>query len=205
MGRPSKFDREEAVRTAMNAFWSKGYYANSVKALSEILGITRSSFYNAFESRRSIFEEALALYNQEAPDKALSTHEDGSRVIPLLIEMFEHICRVRSKDPAGRGCLVVNCLAEVGRSSSEIDDILEAKVEAGISAFEALLKRAVKQGEIPRSTNIQQKALALQNLLLGINLLAKVVTDEKALLSVANETLAGLNLNVVQEPSATSK
>ena len=52
MARPSKFDRKEAVELAMNEIWRDGYEANSVKALSEKLGITRSSFYNAFSSRR---------------------------------------------------------------------------------------------------------------------------------------------------------
>lgn len=52
------------------AFWRDGYQANSVKALSERLGITRSSFYNAFESREAMFMEAFERYLERSPDRA---------------------------------------------------------------------------------------------------------------------------------------
>ena len=72
MARPSKFDRDEAIETAMEAFWRAGYQACSVRALSERLGITRSSFYNAFGSREALFREALARYGDQAPDQAFA-------------------------------------------------------------------------------------------------------------------------------------
>ncbi|KPH83146.1 TetR/AcrR family transcriptional regulator, partial [Bosea vaviloviae] len=69
-GRPSQFDRDAALEAALMAFWRDGYQANSVKALSERLGITRSSFYNAFESREAMFMEALERYLERSPDRA---------------------------------------------------------------------------------------------------------------------------------------
>ncbi len=54
MGRPSKFDREAAIDKVMQEVWRNGFERASVKALSERLGITRSSFYNAFDSREAL-------------------------------------------------------------------------------------------------------------------------------------------------------
>jgi TetR/AcrR family transcriptional regulator, transcriptional repressor for nem operon len=204
MGRPISFDRDEAVRTAMNEFWSDGYNANSVKALSETLGITRSSFYNTFDSRRSIFEEALELYARESPDSVLAKADDNTPIIPLLNRLFKEVCRVRSSDPDARGCMAVNCLAETGGANPEIEDMLEAKFEAGIDMFEKLLRIAAKRGEIPRSTNFRKKALALKTLLIGLNLLSKVVRDEKELMSVVSQTLSGLGLSAARRRHAKS-
>jgi TetR/AcrR family transcriptional regulator, transcriptional repressor for nem operon len=195
MGRPISFDRDEAVRIAMNEFWADGYNANSVKALSETLGITRSSFYNAFESRRAIFEEALERYSRESPDHVLAKAGDNTPILPLLNRLFKEVCRVRARDPEARGCMAVNCLAETGGANQEIDDLLETKFEAGIDMFERLLRIAAKRGEIPRSTNFRKKALALKALLVGLNMLAKVVRDEKELMSIVSQTLPGLGLS----------
>jgi AcrR family transcriptional regulator len=39
MGRNPKFSREEALRTAMIAFWTKGYRRTSMRNLAEQLGV----------------------------------------------------------------------------------------------------------------------------------------------------------------------
>ena len=62
MGRPTSFNRDEAIETVMQEMWRNGYEANTVKALSERLGITRSSYYNAFGSREALFKLALEKY-----------------------------------------------------------------------------------------------------------------------------------------------
>jgi TetR/AcrR family transcriptional regulator, transcriptional repressor for nem operon len=195
MGRPISFDRDEAVRIAMYEFWDHGYNATSAKALSEALGITRSSFYNAFESRRSIFEEALALYKSEAPDRALDAVDVNAPVLPLLNAMFKEVCRILCEDGDARGCMTVNCLAESSGRNPEIDGLLVSLTEASIDRFADLLRVAAKRGEIPRKTNCRKKALALQTLLTGINLMSKVVRDEKELMSVVSQTLSGLGLS----------
>ncbi len=195
MGRPISFDRDEAVRIAMYEFWDHGYNATSAKALSEALGITRSSFYNAFESRRSIFEEALELYKSEAPDRALDAVDVNAPVLPLLNTMLKEVCRILCGDRDARGCMVVNCLAETNSRNPEIDAILTSLTEASIDRFADLLRVAAKRGEIPRKTNFRKKALALQTLLTGINLMSKVVRDEKELMSVVSQTLSGLGLS----------
>ncbi|HHL20983.1 MAG TPA: TetR/AcrR family transcriptional regulator, partial [Aliiroseovarius sp.] len=69
MGRPSKFDREAAIDKVMQEVWRNGFERASVKALSERLGITRSSFYNAFDSREALFEKVLARYFAQSPDR----------------------------------------------------------------------------------------------------------------------------------------
>ncbi len=37
VGRPSQFDREEALEKAMEAFWAKGYQATSVQDLLDAM------------------------------------------------------------------------------------------------------------------------------------------------------------------------
>jgi len=194
MARPSKFNRDEAVEFVMNEIWRNGYEASSVKALSEKLGITRSSFYNAFGSREELFREALVLYFGQSPDKALATATPGMPIKKLLTNTFRQACKTRAADPEGRGCMAINSVTELCNVHEDLGPLLTKAVLGSISRIEQLLTWAVAQGEIDADIDLHAKALALQNLLIGLNVMCKVVSDEDELWTTAKTTLAGLDL-----------
>ncbi|PIW27607.1 MAG: hypothetical protein COW30_09945 [Rhodospirillales bacterium CG15_BIG_FIL_POST_REV_8_21_14_020_66_15] len=194
MGRPAKFDRDIALESVMNEFWRNGYKACSVKAISEHLGITRSSFYNTFKSREDLFRECLGLYAGRAPDRFLSDVTPETPVLPLLASVFHGVCRARAADPEARGCLVVNSMAELIGVDADLGPILEGMARRGRDRFRALLRQAVKNGEIADADDMDETALALQSLLIGINVMSKVERSEKRLWGMARRTLEGWNL-----------
>jgi TetR/AcrR family transcriptional repressor of nem operon len=194
MGRPAKFDREKAVEIAMNEIWEHGYEACSVKALSEKLGITRSSFYNAFESREALFDEVIALYASQSPDHVLEEAGVGDRILPMITNLFREVCRVRTTERIGQGCMVVNSVTELVGQDEVVGPRLEEALKARIDTLQQLLGQAADQGELNSRRGLREKALALQNLLLGINVLSKVIHSEEELWAVAKTTLIGLEL-----------
>ncbi len=194
MARPSKFDRDVAVEIAMKEIWRHGYESTSVKALSEKLGITRSSFYNAFGNREALFIEALQLYAGRSPDILLADETPGSSVKKIITETFRTICKVRAYDPEIRGCLAVKSIAELSNTHCELGEIMKQAVTGNAARIENLLKRGVRQKEISPGVDIRALALALQNLLFGINVLSQVVDEEKELWKTAELTLKGLDL-----------
>lgn len=64
MGRPRRFDRDEAIQQALYLFWQHGYEATSLAQLKANIGggITAPSFYAAFGSKEALFREAVACY-----------------------------------------------------------------------------------------------------------------------------------------------
>ncbi|WP_341711820.1 TetR/AcrR family transcriptional regulator [Erythrobacter sp.] len=190
-GRPAKFDRDDAVDIALQAFWSEGYQANSVKALSERLGITRSSFYNAFESQEALFLEALERYLAGAPDRTLAqVPEDGS-ICALLTRTFRAVCDALEQDGAGKGCLLVNSVGALCLGGEGLGLIVAELVIERVERLEALLCAAAQRGELDEMTDVKALALALKTQLLGLNLMAKVVKDKSALWPAARTMLAG--------------
>ncbi len=194
MGRPSKFDRQEALEVVMNEIWKYGFEPCSVKAISEKLGITRSSFYNAFKSREALFLEVLDLYFSQSPDRVLTEIKPEDHVLPILTKLFKEVCRVRAADQDARGCMVVNCVAEMVGVDETIGPVLESAVVHTAQTLERLLQQAVCNGELKDANDIEEKALALQNLLIGLNVMAKVVRSEKKLWAATKHTLKGLGL-----------
>lgn len=194
MGRPRKFDREAAIEAAMNEIWRNGMEASSVKALSERLGISRSSFYNTFGSREGMFREALSLYFSRTPDRVLADIGPDANVLQVLTGMFREVCRVRATDPEAKGCMAINCVAELVGVDETLGPVLENAVLESLDRLERLLRQAAANGEIEEAGDLRDKALALQNLLIGLSLMSKVVRSEEDLWATAKQTLEGLGL-----------
>ncbi|MCI4665830.1 MAG: TetR family transcriptional regulator [Neomegalonema sp.] len=194
MARPSSFDKNDAIETAMNEIWRLGYDATSVKAMSERLGITRSSYYNAFGARETLYRAAIEKYCAQSPDRALSEPIDDRTVQQLISTIFRGACRVRAADPENRGCMLVKGLAELVSVHEELGPFIEQLFLGSIERLEALMQEAVAKGELPPETNPRTLALATQSALMGLNLLCKLVRTETELWAVAQTTLRGLGL-----------
>lgn len=111
MGRTQNFDRDTVVRAARSLFWSSGYESASIPELEQVTGLSRSSIYHAFGSKRGLFGAAVQSYLDEvirprlrplqaeivAPD-AIITYLTGLR------GAFEALDSM----PATHGCLLLN-------------------------------------------------------------------------------------------------
>ena len=195
MARPSKFDRDEAVDIAMEAFWRTGYEACSVKALSERLGITRSSFYNAFGSREALFREALARYGEHAPNKAFAcARVKPGEVRRLITETFRDICQARAADPDAKGCFAIKSVTELCSRDEALGPILTDIVRENVTQLEQLLAFGKETGELPGSLDPHATALALKTVLVGLNVICKVIREEEELWLSARTALKALDL-----------
>lgn len=193
MARPMKFDREEAIRIATEAIRSDGYEHSSVKALSERLGISRSSFYNTFGTREALFAEVIDRYAPTAPDAPLYGEVKGP-ILPLIERVVRAICHVRTEDAGGKGCIIVNSIAELCPAPEGPAPLLADLAARSTQRIEDLLTMAREGGEIAGDANVHALALALQNLMIGLNVISKVVRSEAELWLLAETTLKGLGL-----------
>src|ERR1700721_991383 len=62
MARPKEFDRDRALKKAMDVFWQQGYEATSTDDLVRAIGIGRQSMYDTFGDKHQLYVEALRLY-----------------------------------------------------------------------------------------------------------------------------------------------
>ncbi len=63
-GRPRAFDRDDALRRAMEVFWQRGYEGASISDLTAAMGINSPSLYAAFRCKEQLLREAVAHYNE---------------------------------------------------------------------------------------------------------------------------------------------
>ncbi len=193
MGRHKEFNRDEAVTTVMNEMWEHGYEACSAKALSEKLGITRSSFYNAFGSREKLFEEIIQNYNGPKTNRDWFLINETSSVLKSISQTLQRFCRARVNDPAARGCLFINSITELVSKNDQLDPVVKDNFSTNVAYLESILTVALERGEIEKC-DLRIKALALQSVLISLNVLSKVVRDEDELWATTKHSLQALGV-----------
>jgi TetR/AcrR family transcriptional repressor of nem operon len=65
MARQKEFDRDDALRSAMQVFREQGFGSTTTNELRHAMGIGRQSFYDTFKGKKEIYAEVLRLYTNE--------------------------------------------------------------------------------------------------------------------------------------------
>jgi len=194
-GRPRQFNREEAVRLAVNEFWRHGFNDVSVKGLCEKMQITRSSFYHSFGNLNSLYEEALNFYLRSGPSRCFQDNSESS-ALEDIHKFFALLCKLRAADKEHRGCLVINSLTQMNGMDEQQKLNLTERINSSIAGFETLVRRASEQQEIKPPHSITTLAMSLQTLAIGLNTLSTVVYDEQQLRDIYLTSLNGIGLSL---------
>ncbi len=188
MGRPTKFNRDDAIEIAMNVFWAKGYEPTSVSDLASAMSITRSSFYNSFLNRDAMFAEALARYESDDIDLPLTSDLPGMPAGDTLHIFFNSICEKLAADPMARGCMIINCLVQSSEDKPAPRRV-RAFTDRKRTQFITRIEQAKAEGAIDPATDTKILATSLLTFLVGINIIGKTIRDVGTLKATARQFL----------------
>ncbi len=73
MARHKEFDRDTALKAAIDVFSEHGYEGTSTDALLAAMKISRQSMYDTFGDKRSLYLEALKRYNIDSVRRSSPT------------------------------------------------------------------------------------------------------------------------------------
>lgn len=121
MARPRGFDLARAVGLAKEEFWDRGFEATGVSDLEGATGLNRSSLYQAFGSKRSMFEAALDLYILEFVNPRIAPMERSGAGLPEVKRFFNGLGVFFEQPAAQRGCLWVNSIGELSGRGDDVD------------------------------------------------------------------------------------
>ncbi|MDJ0461785.1 TetR/AcrR family transcriptional regulator [Streptomyces sp. H27-C3] len=193
MARPRKFDEEQAVDAAMEAFWAAGYEATSTQDLCEATGLGRSSIYNTFKSKRDLFDRALARYMEFKNAELTALMESDLPVREKLRTQLQLVIDEefgRGRD--GRGCLVVNTAVEAATREQGLKEDLARDYGVRLSVIRAAIESGQRDGDIARDKD----ALALAHFVIatvaGLRVSARVTSERSTLESIADAALSAL-------------
>jgi TetR/AcrR family transcriptional repressor of nem operon len=192
--RPKQFNNEKALHEAMRIFWRKGYDGTSLPDLLLSMNLNRSSLYNAFQDKQTLFHQTLTYYQEtigaskrEALTGAHSA-EEGIR------QYFYRLIEIALSDQLPGGCFFTN----VATSLETADEHTRQRVKESLKSLEELfydvLFRGQQKGEIDPNTDIRKKASLLLGLSQGINVLSRVYKEIDLFENMINAALEGVSI-----------
>ncbi len=189
MPRSEEFNREHAVRRAMNVFWEKGYNGTSMQDLVDATGLNRSSIYNSFGSKHELYKTTLEFYQKESGGlfhKALLNAKNPFEAIRLVFESF--LPEILSEG-GDRGCYAMNCKSELGNQEGDIRKWLLANQENTLNIFSGLIKEGQEQGVINTKEDSKTYAYYIFNAFQGFRMTGILIKDRTVLQRIINNTL----------------
>jgi AcrR family transcriptional regulator len=143
MARPRSFDADAVIDAAVDDFWSSTYSATSTEDLCHSTGLSRSSLYNSFGSKRDVYLSALHRYAgiKQEQRAALMQSDVDSRT--LLAQVISASLEAQWSDPDRRACFGINASLDVGVTDPEIAELLEANARS----FDDFLTQVIARGQ----------------------------------------------------------
>mgnify|MGYP000547672701 CR=1 FL=1 len=89
---------------------------------------------------------------------------------------------------------MVNSVSELVGVNQKLGPLITNALISSINCIEALLKSSINQGELAKGTDTRALALALENTLIGVNTMSKVITSEQELWESTKSILLALKV-----------
>lgn len=164
-GRPASFEREAAVRTALDLFWARGYEGVSIADLTAAIGVAPPSLYHAFGSKAGLFEEVVTLYQRGEAGLDLEKLAGAATLNEWARGLLEAAAENVTK--SGRACLISSGMIVSHPDNREVAQTLADRRVAFRQAIEKNLRRWLP------AADTQELARYLATVLQGLSIQAR--------------------------------
>ena len=194
MGRPRSFDEATVLDAALACFWASGYEATSVRDLTEAMGISGPSLYNAFGDKRELYAEALEHYCRTRTHPLLERIEQQHEGVAAIVAFFAEIVERSLADRERKGCFLVNSALEVAPH----DKMMSKVVLAHLDAIKGFLKRQLQSAQASSEADLvadpNGSADHLLSVLLGMRVLARSRPERELLARTIGSALVAVGI-----------
>lgn len=129
LGRPKKFNREEALIAALNVFWMKGYDGASMRDLTSAMGIKGPSLYAEFGDKQSLYHLAIDNYMSNDACEPLVAFETEPDIEKAVIAFMNAVVDYATSQPNGvRGCFLASCVVTNAGQMEGVEERLQQAI-----------------------------------------------------------------------------
>lgn len=192
MARPKAYDVDQALASAMNVFWSKGYKATSLGDLTSAMGISKSSMYETFGSKHDLFLSTIEHYIRTVTSQISGAAHINAPARKVIRALFDRAVQRMAEPNSRRGCYLNNCAVEVSVRDADAGARVERGLEIMEDAFRTLVIRGQREGTVSTANDANAMARFLVSSLNGILVMGKANADTDRLYDVVDITMNAL-------------
>lgn len=169
VGRPKKFDREQALTTAVNVFWRKGYDGASLSDLTKAIGINPPSLYAEFGDKEKLYRLAIEHYASNDACKPLVMFEDQIHIKDAVGAFLNEVILYSTRHESGaKGCFLSSCVATTAGEVEGVQSLMKQAIETTEKRLIARFDKAKSEGELGADFPSKQQARLMFDLRQGL-------------------------------------
>lgn len=146
MARNIEFNEEVAIQKAMNVFWEKGYYATSMRDLTDAMKINSSSLYNTIGDKHQLFLKCIDHYIEVKKKNLTERIIEGKSPLRILEDFLHDSVTAIAND--SNPCMVVKTAFEVAQKDKTVQLLLQKDTTFTHSFLVDLIEKAVASKEM---------------------------------------------------------
>jgi AcrR family transcriptional regulator len=153
-GRPIEYDRDQAIQRASDLFWSAGFAATSLDALSEATRMTRPSLAGAFGDKEAVYVATLEHYRDASAEGMSAILSGRRRLRTELQDLFAKSTDAYLASPdAARGCLLIGTASAEAVQRPAVRRLLRDSLDMFNAIIEERLRGAIADGDLDREAD----------------------------------------------------
>jgi len=192
MARTKVFNEAEVLDRAMNLFWEKGYHATSAQDLVDGLGISRSSLYDTYGDKHSLFVMALKRYREERIDPVIQGVNSADDIEAYIRFIFEAVKEDALSESRSRGCFMVNSAVELGTVDRDVAAIANEIMKDTEDMITKAIEKGQQRGVFTKTHSASSLSRFIFNSLNGLRVTMKFDASKKMFEDIVNVCLASL-------------
>ena len=189
MARTKDFDEHEVLNKAICLFWHKGYNGTSMQDLVDGLGISRSSLYDTYGDKHTLYLKALESYERSAGSELNRILSGAKSAKEKLKELMEWVVYNLVNDKDHKGCFMVNAKIETAATDPDVYTVVCRSEQQVVDAFYKTIKTGQDKGEITNKQDAHALARFIVNTINGMRVSAKSTTDRSFFDDIISTTL----------------
>lgn len=202
-GRPRAFDRDHALRQAMEVFWRHGYECTSISDLTASMGVNAPSLYAAFGDKERLFREAVELYDAIEGAAAAKALREGPTACAAIEAMLRVSAEIYSDPAKPSGCMIVLAGTNLSLGHEGVRDYLAKFRRETERALRKRLERGAAEGEISAAADLPAIAAFYRTVLEGLSIQVRDGASRRDLQRIIDCAMAAWD--ALTKPAAPAK
>jgi TetR/AcrR family transcriptional repressor of nem operon len=192
MARKKEFDEDQLLDKAVALFWDKGYHATSAQDLVDGLGINRSSLYNTYTDKRTLFTKSLRQYQAKNTNAVLSMLKNVVDASEAISQLLHGVIRESEEDTLAKGCFMVNTAVELSSHDKEIGALVTENNQSVEDAFTRTIEKGQADGQFTKAKDARALARFVFSTISGLRVSARAGVDKQTLEDIVQVALLAL-------------
>jgi TetR/AcrR family transcriptional regulator, transcriptional repressor for nem operon len=193
MARTKDFDEAEVLNKALCLFWHKGYNGTSMQELVDHLGISRSSLYDTYADKHSLYIKSLEFYQNTSRQNMDDIAANATSAKEAITQLFTLMTAELLTDDQQKGCFIVNSEVELAPHDPEVRLIIRRNESQIEDILVAVIQKGQESGEIANKQDARAIARFIFNAVKGMRVSAKLTTDKAFFNDIIKITLSVLD------------